>query len=324
MAYRKKLVILSAITAALALTWLLTIVFEPERSGSRSAAYTWLDPKLVDRIDRIVISGGDESRELVRKNGEWFVSHNGREYPARHLRVEDFIGALTKRAPYPLRSASPASHERLGLAEGAASRITISGGGAAPAGTGQPLLDLLIGRSDNTGREVYLRRQGQNEVRSGEDIFSAYTSGPRNSWYNLRLIPESEDGKLDTDGVQRLSVYSGPESAEPQVFSRWNREWTFSGLSITDPDMTKVDAYIRTILNTEGDDFDDTINPGDPMFNHSRIVLELGTGAVKTIRLSQADENKRRFALVSGSERVYVIPGWAADRLFKAAADFEK
>ena len=160
MAYRKKLIVLSSITAALALVYALSIVFEPERTGSRSAAYTWLNPDAAGLIDRIVISGGGETKELLRKNNEWFVAHNGREYPARRLRVEDFIGVLTKRAPYPLRSGSPASPERLGLAEGAAFRITVSGGAAAA-----PLLDLLVGQSDNTGREVYLRRQGQNEVR---------------------------------------------------------------------------------------------------------------------------------------------------------------
>jgi hypothetical protein len=318
MAYKKKLILLSSITAALALVYVLSIVFEPERAGSRSAAYTWLDPKAADRVDRVVLSSGGETSELVRKNSEWFVAHNGREYPARRLRAEDFIGILTRRAPYPVRSTSPASHERLGLDEGAASRITVSGALAAP-----PLLDLLVGQSDNTGREVYLRRQGQNEVRSGENKFAPYLSGSRVSWYNLRLIPESEDGKLDVDGVQRLLVYT-QDRAEPQVFSRRNREWTFSGISVAEPDMGKVDAYVRGVLNAEGDDFSEAVSPEDSMFNDSRIVLELGNGGVKTIRLSPPDGNKRRFALVSGSDHVYSLAPWAAERLFKEAADFEK
>ncbi|GHV94055.1 hypothetical protein AGMMS50293_03750 [Spirochaetia bacterium] len=316
MTYKKQLTILLSIIGALCLIYILSMVFDPERVGSRSAAYTWLDSKLINQIDRISISSARETNLLVRKNNEWFVAHNGKEYPARQLRVDDFIGIFTKRAPYPLRSSSPSSHERLGLAEETAARITISGG------AGLPLLDILVGLTDTTGRDVYLRRQGQNEVRSGENKFNAYISGARSSWYNLRLFPESEDAKLDVDGVQRLTVHTA--GAEPQVFTRWNREWTFSGLSITDPDMGKVDAYIRGILNTEGDDFDETVSPADPMFDHSRLTLELGNGSVRTLRLSAPGEDNRRYALVSGSDYVYSLAGWAAERLFKTAADFEK
>ncbi|MDR2476475.1 MAG: DUF4340 domain-containing protein [Treponema sp.] len=319
MVYKKKLTVLSSIVAALALVYVLCIIFEPERTNSRSAGYTWLDPKMTGQIDKIVINNSGARTELVRKNNEWFVSHNGKEYPARQFRVEDFIGAFTRRASYPVRSSSPASHERLGLTETSASRVTITDG------AGLPLLDLLAGQTDVTGQDVFLRKQGQNEVRSGENKFSAYITSPRSSWYNLRLFPESENGKLDVDGIQRLTVYRSAESgAAPEVYTRSNREWTISGLSLTAPDPGKVDAYIRGILNTEGDDFDETINAADPVFGDSRLVLELGNGEIKTVRLGPPDETNRRFALVSGSSFVYSIPGWTAQRLFGNAADFEK
>jgi hypothetical protein len=322
MAYNKRLLVLSAIIAALALAYALSVFFESDRQGSRSDAYTWIDPGLTGRIDRISISGSGETKELVLKNNQWFVSYNGKDYPARQMRVEVFISLFTRRAPYPVRSSSSASHERLGLTEDAASRIVISGG------AGLPLLDLLVGHGDNTGREVYLRRPGQNEVRSGEDTFVSYISSPRASWYNLRLFPESEDGSLDTDGVQRLSVYVSPGGGvprpEPQVFTRNGRAWIFGGMNITDADMSKVDSYIRGILTTEGEDFSDSVDPEDPIFNHSRLTLELGDGSVRTIRLSPPDENKRRFALVSGSPYVYALADWAAERLFRDASFFEK
>jgi hypothetical protein len=321
MTYNKRLAVLASIIAVLALVYVLSIVFESERTGSRSAAYTWLDPKLVDRIDRISIGASGDSTELVRKNNEWFVSYNGNDYPAKQLRVEDLVSLLVKRAPYPVRSSNDSSHQRLGLTEDAASRITVSGGVA-----GLPFLDLLVGQGDNTGREVYLRRQGQNEVRSGEDSFTAYVASPRASWYNLRLFPESGDGSMDLDAVQRLTVYAGTENAaaEPQVFTRNGREWTLSGINIKEADMDKVDSYIRGILATEGDDFSDDINPDDTMFHDSRVTLELGNGSVRTLRLSPPDESNRRFALVSGSPHVYSLAGWAAERLFKDAAYFEK
>ena len=324
MSYRKKLVFLLSLISALALVYALSLVFDPERTGTRSAAYTWLDPKLAGGIIRIRISESGDTRELVKKNSQWFILHNGRDYPARALRVEDFIGILTKRAAYPLRSSSPSSHQRLGLTEDTAAAITVYGTNTPARGQAElPLLDLLAGYEDNTGREIYLRRRGQNEVRSGDSSIISYIAGSHNFWYNLRLIPESENGGLDADDVQRLTVY-GSEDTQPQVFSRWNREWSLSGLTIANPDIIKIDAYVRSILNTEGDDFDDSIDSEDSLFNYSRIVLELGDGSVRTIRLSQPDETGRCFAAVDGCEYVYSLSGWAAQRLFKTAADFEK
>ncbi|MDR1574534.1 MAG: DUF4340 domain-containing protein [Treponema sp.] len=329
MTYNKKLFIHVMIIAALALAYTLGIVFDPERTASGSDLLSWIDPQLVDRIDRIGIESGGETKELIRKNAGWFVSHNGKDYPARQMRVEVFIGLLAKRAPYPVRSSNASSHERLGLTENNASRILVSGG------AGPPLLDLLVGQGDNTGQEVYLRRRGQNEVRSGEDVFISYTESPRASWYNLRLFPESEDGSLDADSVQRLTVYAGAQMpggdagaaaaapAELRVFTRSGTEWTFSGISIAGADMNKVDSYVRGILNVEGDDFSDS-DEGGLMLNHSRITLELGDGSVRTLRLGPPDETGRRLARVSESPYTYSLAGWAAERLFRDASFFGK
>ena len=331
------------IIAALVLAYTLGIVFDPERTASGSALLSWIDPQLVDRIDRIDIESGGEIKELIRKNAEWFVLHNGKDYPARQMRVEVFIDLLARRAPYPVRSSNASSHERLGLTENAASRILVSGG------AGLPLLDLLVGQGDITGQEVYLRRRGQNEVRSGEDVFTSYTESPRTSWYNLRLFPEGGDGGLDADSVQRLTVYAGAQppggdagdagandgpggtaegdtAAAPaglRVFTRNGREWTFSGINIAEADMSKVDSYVRGILNTEGDDFSDLDEDG-LTFNHSRVTLELGDGSVRTVSLSAPDETGRRLARVSGSPYTYSLAGWAAGRLFRDASFFEK
>jgi hypothetical protein len=95
-------------------------------------------------------------------------------------------------------------------------------------------------------------------------------------------------------------------------------------MSVKEADMGKVDSYIRGILTAEGDDFIDALAPGDPLFNHSRIIFELGNGGIKTVRLGPPDESGRRFAVVSGSEWGYFLAGWAAERLFRDAAYFEK
>jgi hypothetical protein len=321
MVYKQKLIFLSGLAGLLALVYALTLVFEPERAGRRNAAFNWIDPKLAAQVENIRVSGPQEVVELARKDGAWRVSYNGAEYPARQLRVDDFLGVLSKRAAYPVRASTAAAQERLGLTGEAASRIVLS------AASGPPLLDLLVGQADQTGREVYLRTAGQNEIRSGEDLFSGYISSARTSWYNLRLFPESESGALDVDAVQRLTIYppageNGP--ADPRIFSRSGNNWTITGIDTADPDNTKVDSYIRGILNTEGDDFSESLTPADPVFDEARLVLELGDGSIHTLRLGEADESNRRPAAVSGSPYVYSLAGWAVDRLFREGGYFEK
>ncbi|MDR1277208.1 MAG: hypothetical protein LBK02_00495 [Treponema sp.] len=329
MVYKQKLAVLSGIVGFLALIYIISLVFEPERMGRRNAAFTWLDPKTLDLVEGISISGPGNSVvvELVRKDNAWYVSHEGNEYPARQFRVDDFLGILTRRAAYPVRASTPAAHEGLGLTEDAASRIVLTG---PPARGGAVLLDLLLGQGDLTGQEIYLRTAGRNEVRSGENLFSGYISGSRTSWYNLRLFPESESGQIDVSMVQRLTVYppepAGPEGGTPetQIFSREGRGWNFSGIAeAAGPDSAKVDSYIQGILNAEGDDFSSAARPEDPIFNDGRIVLELEDGSIKTLKLGREDESNHRLATISGSSCVYSLAGWLSGRLFREASYFE-
>ena len=310
MAYKKKLIVLLSIIAALTLIYTAGLVFDPERTAARSSSYVWMDSSLVTRVNRIVLSSEGESRELVKKNNEWFVLHNGREYPARQARIDDFLALFTQRAPNPIRYSNAASHAPLGLDAETASRVTVYGDNST-------LFDILIGNEENTGKDVYIRRAGQNEVRSGEYLITVYVKGAAGSWYDLKLFPESEYGEITVDNVQRLLVYG---EGEPLIISRSNWRWAVSGVD-TAVDQSVIDTYIRMILITEGDDFSE-VSADDLQLNHSRVILELENGSVRTIRLSEADETGRRLAHVSGSPYVYSLPSWSAQRLFRNVSDF--
>jgi len=309
--YKNKLVLLVSIIMLLALAYAASYIFSAERGSAVSAQYTWLDRKFAANTDKIVISTELQTVELLKKDNLWFVLHNGYLYPARKTRIEDFTGIFTKKSAWPLRSSSASSHDRFGL-NTESSRITIYG-------DNNILLDLLYGGSDITGREIYLRKFANNEVRSGENGIASYINGPVNNWFNLALIPESRETGIDN--VQRLTVYNDGES---QVFTRNNKEWAVSGINVENPDSNAIENYIRVVLNTEGDNFSDTVNPGDPVFDKSRIIFEFGNGKVVNIRLSAPDETNHSFANVSGSEYVYSIPSWVTARIFRTAEDFEK
>jgi hypothetical protein len=349
MLYKTKIRVLSCLVGILALIYVLTLVFDPRQSGDRNAAYVWLDPQWQEQVDRVEITGnaGGASLILLRRAGKWFVARDGEEYPARQMRIEDLLRVLSGRFRYPVRGSSPASYERLALTEETASRIVVRGGAGA-----YPLLDLLIGRGDSTGSEVYLRRNNRDEVRSGEDRFSPYLSPSPAAWYDLRLFP---DEGLGPDSVQRLTVAAPlppepdgaaspdgtdpsdradpPDGADPLegeappsplVFSL-NRDaggWTLGSGVL--PDKQRVEAYVRAILGAEGEDFIPSANGTELPLNAGRIVLELGDGSVRTIRAGYIPGSPNRLcATVSGSPYVYVLADWTRERIFRDAAYFE-
>ncbi|MCL2044546.1 MAG: DUF4340 domain-containing protein [Treponema sp.] len=323
MVYKKKIMVLSGIIASLVVIYILTFIFDPQRLGARSDMYSWLEPEMKERITGISISGmtDGESIRLEQNGGVWFVLREGKRYPARQARIDDFIDALTRRASYPIRSSSVSSHERLSLTEDTATRIMVTGG------IGMPLLNLLMGQRDMTGQNIYLRKQGNNEVRSGDDLFSTYVFSEVSSWFNLRLFPENETGRLDVSDVQRLIVYhpvteDDEEAQPPMMFTRNNREWDFS-FDLENPDFARVNTYIRDILTTSGSDFIDDVAVNDSLFDYSRIILEIGDGSSRTLHIGPPDEDNWRYATVTGSGLVYSLPAWSADRLFARAGDFE-
>ncbi|MDR2536885.1 MAG: hypothetical protein LBC46_01140, partial [Treponema sp.] len=131
----RKIYILTGLVVALALIYTATLIFEPERINTRDANYAWLDEKWVEQADRIELIHDGTSISLARKSGEWFVTRDGIDYPAKQLRIEDLLHVLSSKAPYLLRGSS--SHERFGLTEDSADRIVVQGGLSET-----PLLDL--------------------------------------------------------------------------------------------------------------------------------------------------------------------------------------
>ena len=313
MTYKNKLICLVSVITAFVLLYAGSFVFSADFSRTRSSLYVWMDSGNLERVNRISISTViADDFELVKRNNLWYVVQHEQVFPARQLRVDDFLRIFTTRASLPVRSENVTSHERYGLDE-TASRVTIYDNNSV-------LLDLLVGYDDIMGLESFFRRAGQNEVRSGDNSLNAYLYGQISGWFNLRLIPGSEGSALNSGDVQRISVYT-PEGQ--QIFTRRNRRWEITGIDVINPDTTAIENYIRTILNTEGDSFAEIDLYEDDIFTHSRITLEFGTGRVTTIYFSEPDEYQRRFARVSGSEYIYSIPMWAGTRLFMEPSSFE-
>jgi hypothetical protein len=196
-------------------------------------------------------------------------------------------------------------------------------------GEGLPLLDLLVGNADASGSEIYLRKNNQDEVRSGQDKLSTYVKSSESSWYDLKLFQGSEQ-LSDITMVQRISIYppppadAGEESVlpVPVVLNRNNTGgWIVEGRDDLIVDVPATESYLRNVLSAEGENFVPGANANDPMYNEGRVVLELGNRTSRTIGVGPLEGAKRN-AAASGSPYVFLLAEWTLGRIFRDIAYF--
>ncbi|MDR2785175.1 MAG: DUF4340 domain-containing protein [Treponema sp.] len=335
MTFNQKLIIRAAITLALALILAASLVFSPERVRGRQSAYAWMESRLADEAGRVEIRGGTETT-LVRRGDAWFAEYSGKEYPANPGAIDDLFKALTARGIYTPRGNAASSHERLGLTDETASWITVSGDAG-----GTPLLTLLIGGSDATGKEVYYRKAGQDEVRSGDNTIASFLTYSRTAWYDLKIFPDG--GTLNTEQVYRITVIAPPpaESGEeaagenapppPLVILRAAEGWMVEGLAPEETDANRVETFVRQLLESSADDYVPEMNAGEAVFNEGRILIEFSGLPARTIRLgpplaySEEDGSvTRRGAVQNNSPYVFALSSWNLSRLFRDKEYFKR
>jgi hypothetical protein len=329
--YARKVIVLAALVGALALVYALSVAFSYGRTAARGSSYSWIDKKALDKADRIEIKGAVGRVTLARVNGVWAAPKDSGDYPVKQERVADFLGLLSAKKSYPVRASSEASFAALGLDEESAYRVTVRGGAGAAGAERPPLLDLLIGSPDATGREVYMRKIGGREARSGDTALTSYVNSPETSWLNLRLFG---DTRLTAQSVQRLIVKAPPETAAGEfTLARSGADWTLqSGGAASQGagalDAPKTESYIRAILEAEAENFNTGDRADDAAFaaglSAGSLTLELEDGARRVITVGPPGPGGRRDAAVSGSPLVYTLAEWTVNRVFRSPNEFVK
>ncbi|MDR2516209.1 MAG: DUF4340 domain-containing protein [Spirochaetaceae bacterium] len=315
MIYRTKVIVLSVITGALALVYAALLVFNPGRMTTRSAYYTWLDAKIASEAERIALSSSGDPVNLVKQDGAWFVETGAELYPAKAARVEELLAALSDRGLFPVRAASAAARDRLGLGDNAEKRIVVS------RASGTALIDLIVGDYDAAGLEVYYRRMGRDEARSGSAAIFQFLNYARASWYDLRFFPE----EIPVNRIDRVTAIS--PAGETVVFLQEETGWRVDSFDPAVTDTAKVESYIRGIISAEGDDF--TAHGGDD-FTAGRVLVET-EGRTLFVRLggelpveNEEQPARRRLRTSAADSRTLAVSSWTADRLFRDAASFLK
>jgi hypothetical protein len=328
MKYKTKLIFLISLISICVFILVASFIFNPQNTNARKSLYTWLEKTWTLQVDRIVLKGSGFASEpimLIRKLDRWFVRANEIDYPAKQELTADLLNLLSTRTAYPVRATSQSSHERLGVTEQLASRIIVYGGASQI-----PLLDLFVGSGNLAGSEIYLRKNGSNEVRSGADQFTHFSDAKQNAWFDLKLF--SDEKMLTTNMIQQVCVFKNDSSQHSSyVLSRYVDEgrtsWKIDSLQTANIDNTKVESFLRTLLTSEAADFaaylsDDDFTFGNIEFNFGEIELLLDDLSRINISIAPALANNQYPAIMSGNPFVFLIPEWTVERMFREAEYF--
>jgi hypothetical protein len=320
MSFQRKALLYSGIFGLLALLFVATMVFDPQRMASQSALYAWLPPAELASISKVEITPPRDTKNgepvvLVKKDTLWFDQKDGRSYPVKQERVQDLLSALAKQAEYPVRATTDQAYTKLGVDGDHASRITLYG-----ANQNTPVLDLFIGNRDAVGRAVYIRSAASKEVRSGLDRFSSYGSDTNRSWYDLRFFPSTGKGALTANQVQRIHVVLNGDilKKDDYILSRDDKDqWVITSDRTKKVDPQKAEAWVKSILEAEGEDF---LSPQQesPLGTGAVITLELGDGSNRIITIGEALPDSKRKATLSTSPFGYAVAGWAVNQIVKS------
>jgi hypothetical protein len=315
--YTRKIYTLAGIAGFLTVVYLFTVFFDPDRVSARNASFTWLSAEARDAADRIEVSRpGEEALSLRRINNKWFAVLGGGHVPVKQGRIDDLFRILCTRGAFPRLGSSASSHEDLGLSMESASRLVIRGGAAA-----LPLLDLLVGNDDSAGREIYLRKNGENEYRSGDRLIKSYVTGAATSWYDLKLFAENKAAAVQRI---RISPVKDGEGDEDYSLSRSENGWALEPQfpAGTEGNLAPaVDTYIRNLFEIQGDNFLAPEDAADIEFNAGRLSIELGDGSVITV-LAAEERDGMRPVTVSGIPHVYLLSQPAIARLIRERSTF--
>ncbi|MDR1866986.1 MAG: DUF4340 domain-containing protein [Treponema sp.] len=305
MTYQKKITILSSAAGILIVLLVLSVMFDPERVNRRSAALVWLNARQLVQASSIELTSTDSDEQIIlqRSDSVWFALRDNTMYPVKQARVEDLLHLLSTKSHYPIYSNSTKSHIQLGVDSAQASHIIVSDSNAT-------LLDLLVGVNNASGTGSYFRINGEDSVRVGQNALASYAKSNFLSWCDLRLLPDT----VNVEQVQRLML-TGQDYIEPFVLVRNEKTWVCDGQTV---DTQKVETYIRTVLNAEGEN----INQMLPSEEY-RLSVELDDGTVRVILLGSADEYNRRTATVRGSLYAYPLSAWTTARFLVTEKDFQ-
>ena len=313
MQFKNKVFVLSLVAGALAVAYALGLVFSPTNVERRRSEVPLLAGFKPDAVRKIEASGADgKAVQLVRGDKGWSVLLGGEPFPASAERVKSFFDSLTGLQRNRLVSANPESWKSFDVGEEARTRIRLLDA------SDKPLVDLIVGRSEEAERGSYLRLEGTNQVLLANKSLNFYLEAQPSFWSHLRFFTD----ELSADKVMRISVRADlafPDGTSRRLaYTLIQKEEAGRKWQVVEPaaersmplDNKQVDRVATTLSGFEGTEF--VPGPADSGLTAPSAEILFSTVDNKDYRIliGKRSGEDQYYAKVDGGSYLYLAPEW--------------
>lgn len=261
---------------------LILLLFQQLSGGSQSPRL----PDLEEEVDELLIEHGGERLEIVRSGEEWLIGEE--RLPGDGARIEGLvekIGSLKL-----LEEVAVTDYlvpYRLGEGEAIAVELRTAG---------ERFRRVLIGKIASSGRQTYLRFEGE------EVVYLAAGNLRRDFEIGAEDLRDKEILALDPGRVSRLLLRERGTAGEELV--RTENGWT--GTDLLPVDQERVADYLNNFAPLRAAGFPrEVVAVGEPLF---------------TVQLEADGENIRVEILSPGEDGDYLARSSASPYLFSLSA----
>lgn len=284
-----------AIYLAIIVLLILLLIFQ--QFGDRSGLPRI--PAVEEEIDALTIDTGTEAISIVRDGEEWFIGEE--RFPGDRDRIDGLVERITS-----LRFLEEVGRSDYftpyQLDTEAALRVSVGS-------EGETLRTVLIGKSSSSGRQTYLRFDGEERI--------YLVAG------NLRREFEIDTGSLrdkavlflDEEAVTRIGLQEGGTAGEELI--RTGEGWMDTAEQPLD--QRKVADYLRNFAPLRAAGFPaEEVMVDEPLFT---IRFETGEDEHRVEILAQG-EDERYYGRSSASPYLFSLSAFKGEQLIKNLADF--
>jgi len=320
LSFRRKVLILGAIIAALAAAYVLGLVFSPARVGKREAERPLLPEFSRNQRDlaaAVELSDEGGKLKLVKKEESWVLPGGLREYPASRSRIDAFFNFLAETKRTRVLTGNPELWPDFGVGGEARRRIRLLDG------AGNILTDIIVGKAAAGGGNDYVRLGRSNEVVLSNRSFDYYLNVEAKFWSYLRIFPEELEGQ----SIMRISV----DSPEPLHYTllldaEQRNLWSVAGQPQLSLDNAAVDLLANNLANLEGTEFAAAVDRAEAGLEDPAARILLSTQDNKDFRLligGTAGKDQLYVALEDGPY-IYKVSQWRVNGILKPLDDLLK
>jgi hypothetical protein len=326
--FQRKVLILGVCITVLAGTYVLGLVFSPARVGRREAEAPLIagfERQTHERVAEILISSGEGERKIVKEGDSWVLPGAAREYPASSSRVDAFLDFVAGLARTRIVTSNPDAWEEFEVNNDAPKRIQLLDE------SGQPLTEIIIGKTAVGGGNNYVRLGGSNEVLLANRSFDYYLNVQERFWAYLRIFPEDLEGpdimRITTDSRLRFEDQSSEPARYTLVLgSGQPAVWELADPAGVELDSSKVDLLATNLADLEGSEFAHGLSAEESGLVDPSARILLSTEDGRDFRLSVGGDagDDQYYVALENESYIYKVSQWRLKGILKSIEELER